>query len=491
MKNRHIGFLYAAAAVLLCGSILSCGADAKTKDSSDPSGTSAGTDTQTAEPAETTLTDAVPELDFGGTSLRTIQQEQATYYFYTDTENGEPVNDVIFQRNRHTEERFNVVIEESTVDVYSTVSSLVRNAVTAGEDAYDLVLSQIFKSGSDAAAGYFYDWYELPYIDLSMPWYTKSINEAAVGDKLFMVESDLSLSYTQQTWMMLYNATKASALDLPDFYEMVDNGTWTIDKLYEYSSTAYSDVNGDGTQDDGDFYGFAATPGGCLLTGYLYAGEGRLVEVSDDLALSYPIAEEHSIDVLTKISRLFFDNPGAIKKTDALRGTRMSLFPKGNILFEAMQAGDLILDDMRQMDDMFGVLPMPKYDESQSEYYTVVDGGADIMTIPITVTQTEMIGAVVEAMSAESWQNVTGTYIDLALEQKGTRDERSVTMLRSILDSRIIDFGYLYDSGSGYALKLETLVKNADQLKSSIDKNMKAVNKFYEGVLDTLTSSEN
>lgn len=474
--------------LLLAGVTASCGSEADNplSKTQETAVTTAATEAVT----EGHLTDAVPALDFGGKEFRTIQQEQATYHFYTDTETGDPINDAIFTQLQTLEERFHVTFKASDVAEYTDVSSTIRKCITAGEDAYDLILTQIFQSGTDAASGYFYDWYTLPHVDFSQPWYVKSIVDASVGNKLYMAESDLVLSYTNQTWLMLYNKTDATALDLPELYDLVEQGAWTMDKLYEFSSGAYADINGDGAKDDGDYYGFASTPGGCLLAGFLYAGEGRMVEVDDSLTLSYPIAEEHAINVLEKIGMLFEENPAAIKKTEALRSTRMSLFPRGNILFEAMLAGDLILEDMRSLNDEFGVLPLPKYDEAQTEYYTVADGGADIMTVPRTISDPELVGAIVEAMSAYSYNYVIPAYMNLALEQKGTRDERSVSMLRMILDSRVIDFGYLYDGNSGYTMSLPSFIKNSGKLKSSIDSKQKAVDRYYQGVIETLTEAE-
>ena len=35
------------------------------------------------------------------------------------------------------------------------------------------------------------------------------------------------------TWVLLFNKQMAGELQLPDPYEAVKNGTWTIDMLYE------------------------------------------------------------------------------------------------------------------------------------------------------------------------------------------------------------------------------------------------------------------
>ena len=47
----------------------------------------------------------------------------------------------------------------------------------------------------------------------------------------------------------------AEELNIGNVYEMVDNGTWTLDKMAELGSVAYSDVNGDSKCDTGDKYG--------------------------------------------------------------------------------------------------------------------------------------------------------------------------------------------------------------------------------------------
>lgn len=441
---------------------------------------------------ENIIKDSVPELDFGGKELRIIQQAQSLYYIVEDEEIGEVIHDEIVRRNSELEERFKMkftLLDRGAE--FHEVTSAVRRVVDAGEDAYDLILNQIFDTGSMAASGYFRSWTEIPYLDLEQPWYTKSIREAAsVGDQLLMLESDLVLNYAAQTWVLLYNKTDALALNMPDLYDVVDAGQWTYDMLYNLCSEAYSDINGDGIQNEGDYFGFASTLGDCLIASCFYAGDGRMVKLSNDLELSYPISTEHSVNVLGEISRLFYDNPSAIQKNDAGGDTRTSLFPHGNILFQFMQAGDLLWVELRDMEDEFGVLPMPKYDEAQKEHYTLVDGGGDIMTIPKTVSDLEIIGAAVEAASADSYNNLMPAFMGLAMEQKGTRDQESIAMLRRVFDSRVVDFAYLYDGGSSFTFKLKPIIKNPDKIVSTVEKNLKSVNSYYSKLIDKLQNNE-
>ena len=482
-STRRIAMLLAA--VLSVSAFASCGGSAAPSGDTTASG---GTDTDTTAAPETELTDDVPDLDFKGAHLRTVQQTPGSYGFFAEEQTGEVVNDTIYARNSAVAERFNIVIDETIVENYQDVSSRVSASVLAGADDYDLVLSQIFRSGRDALSGLFYDWNSIKYIDLSKPWYNQSLNDAAVGGKLYMLESDLSISYIMQTWMMLYNKTKAKEYQsFPDLYQTVRDGKWTIDLLNSLSAEIYTDVNGDSTRDMGDFYGFAGISGGCLLAAYVYACDATLTELTKDMKMEHTISSEKTISVLEKISLLFSTGEGTYATTGAGRALRKTFFPTGNVMFMPAQVDDLCWPEMRSFKDEFGVLPMPKYDEKQKEYYTVVDGGADILTVPATAQNTDMIGAVVEALSALSYKEVLPAYINMALEQKGTRDEESIEMLRSILDSRVIDFSYLYDCSKGWVMKLPSIIANAESISSTIASNQSAMETYWNETITYLT----
>ena len=220
--------------------------------------------------------------------------------------------------------------------------------------------------------------------------------------------------------------------------------------------------------------------------------DAKIAEVNSDLKVEQLIDSEKTLDVLSTMSELFYTNSGTIFWNEALRGTGRVLFPKSVVLFSAMQVNDLVREDfgMRNMADEFGVLPLPKYDEAQAEYYTVVDGGSDIMVVPATVTNTELVGAIVEAMSAASYNDVIPAYIGQAIEQKGTRDEESIMIMREILDSRVIDFAYLYDGFSGWVMKLPSIIKNQSAIVSSIENQMNAMEAYYQEVVDIMSELE-
>ena len=486
MKNR----VYASFLLMLLAAsaaMASCGDSAKTPavDTAPASDTAA---VVTEDPD--LVKDTVPELDFGGAPFRTIQQNPGRYGFYVGEETGDLVADALYKRIQNVEERLNIDVLETECILWNEVSDKLKQSVMAGGDDYDLVLNQIFRSGSDATQGYLYDWNQIPHISLSQPWYTKSIQDASVGERLYMIESDLSTSYLNQTWFILFNKTIANNMDLEDLYTVVDEGKWTADYLYKTASDLYQDVNGNSKADEGDVFGFATSKvDDCMIAAVYYAMEGRMVELSEDaMSVVHVIQDEKNVARLGKVSEMLFEMPNIYNGLTVGSTERLPRFTSGEFVFVTSQIQVLMSDELRNCEDEYGVLPLPKFDEAQTEYYTLVDGGADILTVPATAQNLEMIGAAVEIMSAFSYNHVVPTYIDIGLEQKGTRDEESVKMLRQILDSRVIDFGYLYDTSSGWCMKLDEIMAKKDSIASKIEKNYKRVDKYYANLLETFYS---
>jgi len=463
--------------------------------------TSVTSDDGTAESvsvAETTdLYDKVPQLDFGGYEFRTVEQSSTKYSMYAEKENGDVINDTVYKRNCEIEERFHIKFLETERLSSPDIINMVKRITMSGSDEYDLIFGQMYESARAAKEGIYIDWNTVPYVTLSNPWYTKSIQDSSIGDKLYLLESDLVSSYTQQTWMMLFNKTKYESVypSEKNLYEIVDSGKWTLDTLNSLVKDVYQDLNGNDKRDEEDFYGIASFQDGCQLAAFFYASGNKLAVLNADNTVTHTIEKEKSIDCLTKLGTLFNQNVGSVSKTDGFvsgYGVTFTLFSNEKLLFVPAQIGSLLKAELREFKSEFGVLPLPKYTEEQSEYYTCVDGGADILTIPITVSdeQLEIIGAVTEAMSCLSYHDFIPAYCGEGLSVKGTRDDESMAMVRKILDSRVIDFAYLYDGFSAWVMKLPDMVKAPDQCASYIASNKQAVDTYFTDFIRYMTQSK-
>ena len=138
-------------------------------------------------------------------------------------------------------------------------------------------------------------------------------------------------------------------------------------------------------------------------------------------------------------------------------------------------------EDMRNMGSLYGIVPMPKLDETQDQYYSYAHDTMTAYGIPLTVVdeELEMVGAFMEALAAESYRTLTPAYYELALKTKYVSDEESVQMLDLVIDSFYVDAGVLYTKKiSSFHQNMRTWVgQNRNTVSSMIRATEKVIGK--------------
>lgn len=490
MKNTKAMTALLLSALCLAGTVLSACGDSGAAGGSTPSTEPAenGTAATEAVPEDLSIEkDGVPEIDFGGTSLRMAGQANHITNdmdMWIEEQTGDVVRDAIWQRNAAMEERFNVKIEKPLMDDYNNVSSAVKNTVRAGDDAYEIVINQLATTSADVLNGYFMNLNDIPYIDFSRNWYPASVVESAtLDDQLYLIVSDMCLTYVGQTWSMCFNKDLTTELDIENLYDLVRSGQWTLGKLLELSKDIYVDLNGNGQRDEEDRYGFTMgkSMNGCMASALLYGAGQRFFDIAADHSIVNLLGSEHAqaaaqkfYDLNTSAGSANYAPPGTGNPLDSIMATYA--------VFAPAQLGHYY-SYARDFNGTFGVLPLPKFDEAQASYATLCDAGCNCISVPETCGNTELAGAMIEAMSAYSHNYVLPAYVNLALETKVARDEESVEMMQIVLNSRVMDFGYLYCGWTGWTWQLEGLLKDAGKYMSSFEKKQSAMDKYYQKVI--------
>ena len=82
----------------------------------------------------------------------------------------------------------------------------------------------------------------------------------------------------------------------------------------------------------------------------------------------------------------------------------------------------------REMTDDYGILPIPKWDESQ-DYHVTINGSESTFGIPVNSSKTDRLGAVLELLAYESYKTVTPAYYEEALKIKYTRDDTAAQII--------------------------------------------------------------
>ncbi len=484
--------LLSAGALIGCADAAAPSADQQTPDTAHL--TQETTDTAAATEEER-LTPELPEADFGGYDFRVLHWEpgdngwesRAVVDIDAEAENGEAINDAVFRRNSAVEERCNITI---SLDLQDSAHAKFKKAAMSGDDTYSLVHLTVGDATGMVSNGYYYNIRELPHVDLTKPWYDpNSIEALDYKGKLYMISTDITTEEKNATTTLLFNKQMAQQFDLPDMYEMVLDGTWTFDRMQEMYRGVSADVNGDGKMTLDDRWGFlgARDFAGCLYI----SGGGTYVsrDASGDLYDSFP--SEYNITLVQKIQAIMCDEDNFYNHHS---GTKQApetddyeyrmLFHDGKGLFYWARFDDVLV--LRAMDADFGILPIPKYNEQQASYLSLVSPyTSSLMSVPISISDPDRTGYIIEALAAESKYTLQPAYYEKALKGISLRDSESEDMLDIIFDNRVYDFGFIFDIG-GWRTQLEQNIAIslnkpvASQYEKSKTKIEKALNKLVE-----------
>ena len=471
----------------------SCAGDNKTSQTAD---TTAVQDTTEAEEEERYI---YPQLDLGGEDF-TLLGTTTTWGFYEyldrDTMTGEVLDDAIYNRNRFIEKTFNLkiaVAEEIIDNVYSKINTVIK----AGEDAYDAIFCPGWTGdttylGSYAAQHMFYDLSKISEINFDGNWWNQKLRtEGALGKDgaLFFAACDINIFTLQGTWCLFFNEKLFEDLNLERPYKLVKDGTWTFDKFAELVK-AGANLNGDDSfswnANGKCIYGYTSFNAGTLT---LLLGSGERFVSKDDQG--YPvlaIETQRFYDVCTKVADLLSTQGyylNANESVDSLFHYE-NIFMNGRALFTCAELK--AASRLRTMEDPYGIVPAPKFEEAQKEYYSAKTRQAFLLVIPVTNPDPNTTGAVMDAMAYVSYRDVTPIFYDVTLSQKGLRNEESIEMLKLIRDTQYFDAGIIYgwtsalngaiisavDGGNSSVASIIERYKK--QIDSSIQKTMDA---FY------------
>ena len=492
-------FLSALLAVLMAvGPLASCA----NTDIQDPTA-----ETTAAVGEEETQLDSLPDdLDFGNQEVTIISRDMEGWTrgeISVEKLTGDAVNDAIYERNKAVESRLNIQINsllENTSDS-ALVINKVATAVKAGTGEYDIMAGTAYHAASESLNGTFVNLLSTEYLDLEQPYWTQGYNEAMEYNGMqFSALGHMLLSVYRFAFVTVFNKNLFTNANQEFPYDTVEEGKWTLDYQTSLVPLFYRD-NGNGTQDKtGDIYGFISSRlistdaywSSCQVDIIKKNGDGELELVFDSAKL-YEVAE--------KVLKLYYKTDNASYSmsaygSDSEQDDIRNMFSQGYGAMATLRIMALESSIMRNMEHEYGVLPMPKFDEIQEDYHTLLHDQFTIITIPTTVTgeRLDMVSAVVEAMGSASYQIVKPVYYEETLRTKIAQDPQSALMMDIITDGLYIDAGiiYLNTIGSFHSGLRDIVGSNSNNAVSMFKAKMKTAQKNLEknlmGKLDKMTS---
>ena len=351
-------------ALLVCAMLAGCGGKTEIETEKNYVDTAAES-VETA--AETQLWQNVPAGSYDGYGFRFLTTEENWGYWHMDVEEqtGDALDDAVYARNLAVEERLGVKLTENSLH-YSKVMDEVKATILAGEDAYDAMTLMAYNLMTTAQQKMLLDTAALTAIRVDMPWWNgNAIRDMAIGPREYMMIGDVNLMFYESYYAVFFNKAVAEKFQIPDPYVTVDEGRWTYDVYYSTAQAASADVNGDGERTaDADTYGVAmhSNAGQSMI---LALGQSPLTRDAD----GYPVysgLSEAFIDAYQKVMTLYTDKQTTVKNGTAgvekVDGGYQGVFKTDRALYMMEVLGTL--PDLRDMESEFGIVVLPKADES-------------------------------------------------------------------------------------------------------------------------------
>ena len=407
--------------------------------------TAVGTPTEAVTDRAQTKDNLPADLDFKGEKITVLLRDTGVQYMFGGEElTGDVVTDANYNRRTSVEERLKVKFDFKPMASNSggtEILNAIIASVTAGTQDWDITYLHHGKIASNGPLGYFRNMVNAPYIDCEQPWWNlEYMNLASVSeDKRYLIAGDITPNLTDWASCMFFN--KAIYTDIagnPDaLYSTVLEGKWTLDLCNELCQKAYIDLNGNGEKDIEDRLGECVNGGGSDGDHWVYTLGMQLTERNKAGNPAFVANNENNVRVIDACYNHFFETKGVLHTTEA------TPFGSGNVLFCAKWPA--VASTLREMQDPYGIIPMPKLNEEQENYIALVQNSSLMMGVPMTVPDSKFptVCAVLEAWCAENYRTVMPAIYEVALKSKYSQDSLSSQMIDIIHDHTTTDFAYI------------------------------------------------
>ena len=404
--------------------------------------------------------------------------------FEVDEESEDERMEALYRRNNAIQRRLNVKLEFDGVRGDSgNMSGFVNHVETtqqAGTHDFDLIATYSRTAGTLTVKGMMVDVNRIEdtYLTISTPvhpreeenrnpWWPKYLSEnMQMGNKLYLLSGDISITVLDELHCIYFNKElvniqfEEQALDEGAesgsrlLYKYVREGKWTIDKMIEMSSNYWVDSNTTGVADYGDKFGMCSID--YCATAIYGSCNFKMLEPDPQKILirSEDVTSQRLHQLVTKVGDFMTSN-------DYFHNSRGQYYVQPFIDGEALfmlhyleSAEDHLIGNDRV--EEYGVVPCPKYNELQRNYYTVIGNAFTVFGIfrgydkhGNEAGTLSMLSAVLECWASEGYRKCTPVVFELNMQLKYSQTQDETDMCEYIRAGIMFDLGRIMESAFG------------------------------------------
>ena len=387
---------------------------------------------------------------------------------------GDSLSQATYKRNQSLKKKYNFNIEEIQKGDWVSAAQV---AGAAGEDTYHMWSFKLRDYAALALEGYLKDMNKINNMNLDAPYYDQGLRtQGTFADMLFFITGDMLYMDDLSTMSLCFNKDLWDQYRLSDvydknLYELVDSGEWTFEKYCTFVNKFGFDGDGDGDVDENDMLGQVYASQDILQLNVGMANSIISKDTNDLFVFNDSAKQMNDIDAIFELLR-----GQACKYAEDYTSTA---FHDSRALF----LGATFKAFPGKVETFAGLVPHPKYDETQESYYSFIHPHAsNAIAIANAVVDIEKVASIIELTSYESMTTLTPEITEYIFT-KLPDDVSDQRMVELICKNKTYDLSYTWHIDYGFEA-LRTLITDGTLRPASAVLNegknqIEATNKSY------------
>ena len=412
------------------------------------------TDTAIAESTESELS-KLKDYDFEGREITVLAREEFSYEIESSESSGEWISQLVSIRNTSVEEKYNVKLDIVLIPGIWVNRTQYKTAIKAAVEAggkceYDIISGAQNQINSYVTEGMFANLHGNENIDFDNKWWFDGfVDNMTINNKLYFTVGDVGVTLLENMNVVVFNKTLFNQNNISYPYDLVRNNEWTLEKLNDISKDyTCADINENSRTDPGD--SFVLCGGGAKLRSITPSFDIKITS-PDDMGLpEITMYNQRTVNIVDRFQEMLVRNGRAYFKDADDDGSEVfpaEIFKDNRSLMMFTLLADI--NELSASSVKFGIVPFPKYDSDQKNYYTHVYETLTVYTIPINAGSQEESGLILEALGASSYDNVTEEYFEKILSLQNSDDIDSLEMLSMARENISFNFGFVHSASIG------------------------------------------
>ena len=377
---------------------------------------------------------------------------------------------------------------------------LALGDVLRDEHNYDIALNGsavMSRLALRGALSNLHDSASFPFLDLTQPCWSTSANEnLTLGGKLYFTTGFFSTTMLDNTTVMFQNKTiydkNRTDSDPENLQVYANEGKWTYEDMYRMTSAfAASMPNDDVLIIDRD------VSDNDILRSFAAAFEARAMRRYNNSWEYDLVSNSRAEAVLTRTKELY-STPGVVVGETAKFAGGKRIACEGIFFITKLYKDYETNLSIRQMEDKYALMPLPKYDAAQEQYKALSDGSSFIGILDHSrsdaKTHSIAVSAFIEKTAEGSYTQVLGYYFNGVVKPKyfstGELEPSiapSITAFDTIIHNIEFEFCNVYSAelggigdiwGEAYSNN-KTLAQSYLDKKNEYEESLSKLDKFF------------